>query len=398
MKKFKYFLIPTFLIIIFSFIFNNYIDYQYNKLKNEKDISVLKHTYNTIVRDRGGLLKDQMREEGDLMIFGSSELSSTVNQNPINMFPNNYANYDVSIYGRAHTQSLQHSAIISSTKNLKSTDKMAIIISAQWFDFDRIKGNGTEFSVNFSELQFYDFLNNEELSDESKHYFAERVGDQLEQSGQFIEEQIYAKLYIKKDKVSKILFNVLKPYYKFKENMLIIKDKVQTIKSMKDLDNKTSNVNIRNINWEEEYYKAEQEGRSKVTNNELYVDDDYYNEYIKDNYDQVKDKWKDKDLLSTPELGDYKLLLQVCNELGVKPLIVLMPVNGIYYDHMGWTEDKRIEFYNEIEKLAKEHGFDVLNLQNKEYEKYYLSDVMHLGWKGWLNIDEEMYKYFKEKQ
>ena len=398
MKKFKYFLIPTFLIIIFSFIFNNYIDYQYNKLKNEKDISVLKHTYNNIVRDRGGLLKDQMREEGDLMIFGSSELSSKVNQNPIKMFPNNYANYDVSVYGRAHTQSLQHSAIISSTENLESTDKIAIIISAQWFDFDKIKGNGTEFSVNFSELQFYDFLNNEELSDESKLYFAERVGEQLEQSGQFLEEELYAKLYIKEDKISKIMFNVLKPYYKFKENMLRVKDKVQTIKSMKNLEDKTSNVNIRNINWEEEYYKAEQEGKSKVSNNELYIDDDYYNEYIKDIYDEVKDKWKDKDLLSAPELGDYKLLLQVCNELGVKPLIVLMPVNGIYYDHMGWTEDKRTEFYNEIEKLAKEHGFDVLNLQNKEYEKYYLSDVMHLGWKGWLNINEEMYKYFKEKQ
>lgn len=397
MKKFKYFFIPILGIVIFGFIFNSYINKKYDSLIKTKDISSIKHTYNQIVRDRGGVLKDKMREDGDLMLFGSSELSSSVNQNPINMFPNNYANYDVSVYGRAHTQSLQHSAIISSTENLESRDKIAIIISAQWFDFDTIKGNGTEFSVNFSELQFYDFLNNEELSDESKLYFAERVGYQLEQSGQFLEEELYAKLYIKEDKISKIIFNVLKPYYKFKENMLRVKDKVQTIKSIKDLEDKTSNVNIKNINWEEEYYKAEQEGKSKVSNNELYIDDDYYNEYIKDIYDQVKDKWKDKDLLAAPELGDYKLLLQVCNELEVKPLIVLMPVNGIYYDHMGWTEDKRTEFYSEIEKLAKEHGFDVLNLQDKEYEKYYLSDVMHLGWKGWLNIDEEMSKYFKGK-
>ena len=266
MKKFKYFFIPILGIVIFGFIFNSYINKKYDSLIKTKDISSIKHTYNQIVRDRGGVLKDKMREDGDLMLFGSSELSSSVNQNPINMFPNNYANYDVSVYGRAHTQSLQHSAIISSTENLESRDKIAIIISAQWFDFDTIKGNGTEFSVNFSELQFYDFLNNEELSDESKLYFAERVGYQLEQSGQFLEEELYAKLYIKEDKISKIIFNVLKPYYKFKENMLRVKDKVQTIKSIKDLEDKTSNVNIKNINWEEEYYKAEQEGKSKVSN------------------------------------------------------------------------------------------------------------------------------------
>ena len=74
-----------------------------------------------------------------------------------------------------------------------------------------------------------------------------------------------------------------------------------------------------------------------------------------------------------------------------------MPVNGLYYDHLGLDEEKRTEFYDTVEKLADDKGFEVLNLQNKEYEKYYLSDVMHLGWKGWLNINEEMYKYFNER-
>ncbi len=73
-----------------------------------------------------------------------------------------------------------------------------------------------------------------------------------------------------------------------------------------------------------------------------------------------------------------------------------MNVNGWYYDYTGIGVEERREFYSKLEKIAKDNGFDVLNLNNKEYEKYYLSDVMHLGWKGWLNVTEEMYKYFNE--
>ena len=83
MKKYKFLLIPIITITLFAIIFNNLIDKEYESLKNKKDITSLKHTYNEKIRDRGGLLKDEMHDEGDLMLLGSSELSSSVNQNPI---------------------------------------------------------------------------------------------------------------------------------------------------------------------------------------------------------------------------------------------------------------------------------------------------------------------------
>ena len=178
--------------------------------------------------------------------------------------------------------------------------------------------------------------------------------------------------------------------------MLETKDKVQTIKSIKKLEDKKE-VNFKEINWEEEYLKAEREGASKVTNNDINVDDEYYDTYLRDKYDSLKDKWNNVDLLKSKELEDYKFFINTCKDINVRPLIILMPVNGLYYDHLGLTKEKRTEFYNTIESIAKENGFDVLNLQNKEYEKYYLSDVMHLGWKGWLNINEEMHNYFNER-
>lgn len=395
MKKLKYFLIPVCVTALFIIYYNYLINNKYNEIINKKDITSIKHTYNNILRDRGGVLKDQMKEEGDLILLGSSELASPVDQVPINIFPFEGAEYDVSIYGRAYTQSLQHANILSNIKNIGSNDKVAIIVSAQWFE--NVGGIfGGDFSVNFSEMQFYDLINNEKISKENKIYYAERIASLLRQSGEYGEERIYANLYAKDNFISKSLLAILKPYYKFKEYMLDIKDKSQTIKLLETLGDKQEKE-LKDINWDEEYAKAEETASSKVTNNDIYVEDVYYDTYLRDKYDTLKDRMKSIDLLNSKEVEDYQFFLDVCNEMNIKPLVILMPVNGLYYDHIGLTLDKRTEFYNKIEEMAKEKGFDVLNLQDKEYEKYYLYDVMHLGWKGWLTINEEMYKYFKEK-
>lgn len=395
MKRYRYFIIVIICMIIFSNMFNMLINKKYNELVGKKDLATVKHTYNHIIRDRGGMLKDEMHDEGDLMLLGSSELSSPVSQNPINVFPFKGAEYDVSIYGRAYTQSLQHAAILNSTSNLSSDDKIAIVVSAQWFEIP--KGiDGSDFSVNFSELQFYKMFNNNEVSKESKLYYSERISELLKKSGEFGEERIYANLYSSQNPISKITLGLLKPYYSLKSYMLETKDKVQTIKIISKLEDK-ENSQIKEINWEEEYKKAENEGASKVTNNPIFVEDDYYDTYLRDKYDDLKNRSENVDLLNSQEIKDYELFLNISKELEVKPLIILMPVNGLYYDHLGLTKEKRDVFYNTVEKMAVERGFEVLNLQNKEYEKYYLSDVMHLGWKGWLNIDEEMYRYFNER-
>ncbi|WP_294363129.1 D-alanyl-lipoteichoic acid biosynthesis protein DltD, partial [uncultured Clostridium sp.] len=130
---------------------------------------------------------------------------------------------------------------------------------------------------------------------------------------------------------------------------------------------------------------------------DIYVDDDYYDNNLRNVYDSLKNRLENINLLKSKELDDYKFLLEICKDNNIKPLIILMPVNGFYYDYLGFSKEKRTEFYDTLEIIAKEYDFETLNLQNKEYEKYYMYDVMHLGWKGWLNINEEMYKYFNER-
>ncbi|HAZ37323.1 MAG TPA: D-alanyl-lipoteichoic acid biosynthesis protein DltD, partial [Clostridiaceae bacterium] len=43
------------------------------------------------------------------------------------------------------------------------------------------------------------------------------------------------------------------------------------------------------------------------------------------------------------------------------------------------------------------YGYKIADFSGSEYEKYFLGDIMHVGWKGWIKIDGEIEKYYYEK-
>lgn len=395
MKKFRYLLIPLIVLVIFIPCVKAIYAKKCEELLQQKDITEIRHKYNNILRDRGGSLKDYMAKEGDLLLLGSSELSSNVSQNPINMFPFKGADYEVSIFGRAHSQSLQQASILNSINNLKSDAKVVLIVSLQWFQ----NSNGIEgdqYAVNFSEYQFYKMLNSKDISKENKLIYAKRNYRLLKRSSDYYEERIYAGLYSKNNFICNTILTILKPYYCFKEYLLELKDEVQTYNLLKKYPDKTEKQ-VKELSWKEAYEKAQEEGSRAATNNPLNVDDDYYDTYLREKYDSLKGTSSYVDLMISKEMEDYEYFLRIAKELDVKPLIILMPVHGQYYDHLGINKEKRTEFYNKVQSLADGYGFDTLNLQSKEYEKYYLKDVMHLGWKGWLNVNEEISKYYNAR-
>lgn len=395
MKKFRYLLIPLIVLMIFIPYVNSVYEKKCEEVLKHKDLTEIRHQYNNILRDRGGSLKDYMAKEGDLLLLGSSELSSKVPQNPINMFPFKGADYDVSIFGRAHSQSLQQASILSSINNLKPDAKIVLIVSLQWFQNPKgIKGD--QYAVNFSEYQFYKMLKNSQISKENKLIYAKRNYELLKKSSDHYEERIYAGLYAKDSLVSNTILTILKPYYCFKEYLLGMKDKIQTYELLKKYPDKIEKQ-AKELNWDEEYENAQEQGAKAATNNPLNVDDNYYDTYLRNKYDSLKGGASNIDLMISKEMEDYEYFLKVAKELEVKPLIILMPVHGEYYDHLGINKEKRTEFYNKVQALAEKYDLDTLNLQSKEYEKYYLKDVMHLGWKGWLNVNEEISKYYNAR-
>lgn len=374
---------------------NQFLNTQISNLKKTKNLSEFGKEYGDHIKDSSIIAKDILDDSNDLFLFGSSEMAINVEQNSIKLFPIEGADYNISCFGRGYVQNLQQATYIGGS-DLKINQKVAYILSLQWFDnSDGVKADN--FAVNFSEIQFYNFLNNPKISEENKQYYAKRVYSLLEQTNKYQPEALYARLYSNPNWFKKMSMFILSPYYKVSNYLSTIKDKALIYKEMKKLPEKKSKEELEKIDWKEEEKRISEKNSNEVSTNQFHLTDDYYNKNIKDHLDYLDGCLKGNDTLSSVEMNDFKFFLSVCKDLNIEPYIIMPPVNGWYYDYLGLSVDKRNEYYNAIDTLAKEQGFEVLDLRQYEYKQGFLIDVMHLGEEGWLKVSEGIYNHFNEK-
>lgn len=394
MKKIISFLIPILIAIISVIAINDFLDKHIVNLVQEKNPSLIGRNYGDLTKDRSVIIKNILSNKGDLFLMGSSEMGVSVPQNSINFFPFNGADYNVSCFGRAYTQDLQQATVLGAT-NLNENQRIALVVSIQWFESSHGMDAG-DFVVNFSDIQFYNFLKNPKVSEENKVYYAKRVYQLLTGANKYYPEALYARLYYSENPLKNVIMLAFEPYYKVNEYLSNIKDKALIYKKLKELPDKQSNTELKTVNWKEEYDKVEKENSEIPSTNKFHLTDEFYNNRLAGVDDTLKGKYKDMDLVNSKEMDDYKFLLSVCKDLNMEPYIILPPVNGWYDDHLGLEKDKRDDYYNTVKGLANNNGLDVLDLSNYDYEKDFLVDVMHLGKEGWLKVSEEIYKHFNK--
>lgn len=386
-------LVPIIIVAFLLVAYDKYLDKQIETLYNP----ALGRTYGIDEMNKAIKILKQNAAKDDLIILGSSELDNVdyIFTNPAHMFPNTELNSEVNLVGSAYVQSLLNSIKVAALSEGFKDKKIVLIVSLQWFSEKEINKDG--FKAHFSEIQFYKMINNKNLSENIKKYICERIINLANNESALERPYLYASLYQKNDFISKALLNILKPYYFVREKFLGLKDKHDAYKKIKEFKDEPAQK-TRDINWREEEIKSYGLGKKECNNNFFYVYDDYYTTYLEPRIKELKNSAAETDLLSSKEVGDYETFLHTCNELGIKPYVVFMPTNGFYYDYIGLTEDKRLAFYDKLAELANKYEIDYLDLRNKEYETYFLRDVMHLGWKGWLYVNEKITEHYGKTQ
>ena len=78
---------------------------------------------------------------------------------------------------------------------------------------------------------------------------------------------------------------------------------------------------------------------------------------------------------------------------GANVQYVILPVNGKWYDHLGIERSTREPVYKKIHQTVVAHGGKVYDMSDKDYEKYVLSDVVHVGWKGWAHMNQHIVQH-----
>ena len=388
-------LFPIVIGIITVIYLNSFLDKNTQAMLEKKDLQEINIAYGSMYKDRGVIYNEYLMKNDYLSLQGSSEFVVPVSQLPTKMFPAKGMEKVVT-NGRAYFQTINQTELLGSENNENKDARIALFLSIQWF-CDEGGIEPKNFQANFAPVQFYKYLANPQISDKNKKTYATRVNDLLEGNTQFAAEKIYSKLYISDGLGYKIVKGLLTPYFICREKMVELKDKGLLYRRLELLNDKKPATELKEINWEEEEKKAEEEAKTKETNNDFFVDDNYYNKYLRDNLKAHKDSKKNINLMKSKEFEDYELYLDTCIDLGVKPYIILIPTNGRWYDHTGMAKETRDNFYDTAQKIAEEKGFEVLNLKDEEYTPYFMYDIMHLGWKGWIKVEEELYKHYNGK-
>ncbi|EQK42044.1 MAG: D-alanyl-lipoteichoic acid biosynthesis protein DltD [Paraclostridium bifermentans] len=396
MKKLIYFIIPLVVGGIFLFGLNKFLDSKIDYMLEEKDLKPIMNNSLSNIKDKGVIANNHFLQKKDIMMLGSSELGHSTKQHPTYYFNTNRSKNGVITIGRAYTQNLQDTTILGSFDPSIKDKKVVLLVSMQWF-MDKEGVTSHHYQTRFSPTQFYAFLNNPDISKENKIKFANRASKLLIGSEEYKSEAVYAKLYSSDTFVSKVEKVLLAPYFEFREDTVKLKEKGMLYERLVNLPDKKALAPGKPINWNKEMDQAIVDAKKRVGKNNLCIDKIYYKKNFGKNLDKVRGKYKDVNLVDSKEFDDYQLTLDVCNDLGIKPVIVLIPGMDKFYNVTGISKDERYEFYNKAGNLAKQHGFDVIDLRSKENEKYYLRDVMHLGTKGWVDVCEKLFKEFNQQ-
>ena len=321
------------------------------------------------------------------VLLGSSELVATINEDyhPNKIF--NYNDFNIMQIGTSYSQNIIQATTLGSIEGSMTKRKVAIIESVQWFEKDGTHQDA--FLNKASQEHIFQTLSNKKISKDTKEKLIDRIIKITK--GNKLQNDLYKKYksYFIEGKgtfIDKKLLELDNTIYSFKLKQIFYQKHAKS--DYPSLGDKTPDYD-----WEKMTNQFVEEVKKKTDNNDYAVDNNYYNTYLKDRYASLKDSNKDLSYLESPEYSDMELFLTVAKELGIEVEVIIFPVNGKWNDYTGVSREMREKTYKKIEDVAKSHGATVLNYGNREYDDYFLFDVMHVGVKGWMEVEKELYKF-----
>lgn len=325
-----------------------------------------------------------------LVLLGSSELTTTINEeyHPKKIF--NYEDFNIMQIGVGNSQNIIHAATIGAIGNDVRNNEIVMIQSIQWFD----NKNGIlkdAFLSRISSEHVYNTMANDKISKETKEKFINRVIE-LSSTNKVLNKKYRSyKKYFVQEQGNFITGEFLKLdnyFYKLKNKYEFFKNKGRENYPL-------SGEKTPDYDWKELDEKVTEQAKERTNNNDYQIDNTYYDKYIKTKYDQLKNSSKNTKYDESKEYDDLDILLSIVKDLNLNMKFAILPANGKWSDYTGIDSEKRQVAYNKLKEIAKKNNIEVMDYSSKEYEEYYMYDAMHLGWRGWIDFERDLYKLKK---
>ena len=157
------------------------------------------------------------------------------------------------------------------------------------------------------------------------------------------------------------------------------RDRVE--KYLKDLPDKFSYDELREI--------AVKDAEANTTNNDMGMENRFYDTQVKKDLKKWKDYQKNYNFLKSSEYNDLQLILNQFANSKVNVLFVIQPVNKKWMDYTGLNQDMYQHAVEKIRYQLESQGFtNIADFSKNGAEPYFVKDTIHIGWLGWLAFDK----------
>jgi len=347
------------------------------------------------------LLHESAAQGDNLIIFGSSELATfEIPTHPSNFFAGGRSGFQVNLIGRGSCQAIIHAIAIAASGDALADSRIVIITSPQSYVPLGIAPD--MFMANFSPQQYMALLAADDISDEVKQAISARIltlFDRYEQMPNAVEIdpaiRWLAEHHASPTAATSARNAILSPYYALARYMYNLRD----LTSSRNLLNAVHDIPqpaalSGPIDWEHEERLAIAAARAMSYNNDFGMLNDYFTVNIGTHLNRFEGRDRHLDYNFSEEYDDLRILFEVINQKGLDPLFIHVPFHATWSDFTGLTAEMRQVYYDKVRDIAQEYGIRILDLTGYEYEEYFLCDIVHLGWRGWLRVAQALIEFY----
>jgi len=276
---------------------------------------------------------------------------------------------------------------------------VAISLSPTWFFNRRDMLDRAAYAGNFSRQHASELAFSQQLSLAFKQDAARRMlqdTDTLNQDPllRFALEQLASG-----SGPSQLLYYAVFPLGKLQNLSLLLQDHWQSLvfiwghREMSPAPGQPSE-----LDWASILRGAEVETQQTSNNNPYGFANDVWDNNADRLDDQENSRSEDsfvRSLVQSTEWTDLELLLRGMRQLGAEPLILSMPIKGVYYEYLGISAQARKVFYRRLATLAGSYGVPLLSFSDWDQDRYFLIDPgAHLSSKGWVYYDQALDTFY----
>ena len=324
-----------------------------------------------------------------LPIYGSSELSRLDAFHPSNYFKENKDGFTPFLIGKGGSISIIHFLNFAEHADQLKGKKIVFILSPQWF---QPRGaDEPHFVPNYSTLQGYDLAFNHKIDPKLKKLAIKRLLKFTSVRDDPILSTLY-KAEISKNPGIKLKALLARPFAYVSKGLLEKKDLyyslVGGIPRYREIKQE-----VRNKTWAQLKKEADLEGKMQSRNNPFFVTYSWYKK-IKVKGPLLRNHQRGASYGRSVEYYDFQLVLDLLKQSGAKPLFISIPVNGRWYDYVGFPKQGRTAYYKRIKNQIEAEGFPIADFSGHEYDPYFMKDTIHIGWKGWVYVDQAIKGFY----